>query len=153
MITEALIEKVLDQLEQSDFEAEFNTFKSNFPIVFSYLANDQLQALTEEEYQIMLFNAMVIARSFELSGTLKSDRNPELLEHKESANWNLLKNSKPVGFNEKLDVFFEHSSQEDLLAFIEDSLIEDDDFQISSAAREIIFISLKSIVDFLEENQ
>ena len=100
MITEASIEKILDQMERSDFESELKTFKSNFPILFSYLANDQLQALSEEEYKMMLFCAMVIAKSFEMAGPISENRVRDLLENKDSSNWNLLKNSKPVGFNE-----------------------------------------------------
>ena len=152
MITEVLIEKVMNQLEHADFERELQDLKAHFPIVYSYLANDQLQSLSEEEYQIMLFSALVIIKSFELSGTLRNERDSELLENKESSNWNLLRNSKPTGFSEKLDVFFENSKQEDLLAFVEDILTDDDEFQIGSAAREIIFICLKSIIDYLDES-
>ena len=153
MITEALIEKVMNQLGKADFESEIDLFKADFPVVYSYLTNDQLSSLTDEEYKILIFSAMVIARSFEYSETFNPSNDPVLLENKESINWNLLQNSKPVGFHDKLDVFFENAEQEDLLAFIEDSLTDDDEFEISSAAREIIFICLKSIVDFFEENQ
>lgn len=151
MIQETLIEEVLENLENADFSEEMDKFKSHFPVIYTYLLNDQLESLTEEEFQLLFFDALVIVRCFEKQGKVPDQLNPEQLEEIESANWNLLQNSKPVNFTEKLDVFFQNSRQEDLLAFIEDSLVEDEDQTVSSAAREIIFIFLKSIVDLLDQ--
>lgn len=151
MIREDLIDKILTELEAADFEQELEDFKVKYPILFSYLMNEQLASLTDEEFQLLFFDAIVMVKSFEATGNMPVEINPVILEDKESANWNLMQNGKPVAFQEKLDVFFKETEQEDLLAFIEDSLAEDDEFTISSAAREIMFICLKSVLDLLDQ--
>jgi len=138
-------------LEGSDFETELERLKIDYPDISAYLLNDQLDALIEEEFRILWFNALVIIKSFEKAEQIPEKLDKKSLEEHESSNWSLLQNSKPVGFNEKLDAFFKDSEQEDLLALIEDSLAEDDEMQITSAAKEIIFICLKSLVDLFDE--
>lgn len=151
MIQEELIDQILVKVEAADFQQELDDFKNQYPILFSYLMNDQLASLTEEEFQLLFFDAIVMLKCFESVGKIPGEFDPKALEDKESANWNLMQNTKPIAFQEKLDVFFEETRQEDLLAFIEDSLAEDDEFAISSAAREIMFICLKSVLDLLDE--
>jgi hypothetical protein len=151
MIREELIEKIVDQLETAEFENELEKLKMQYPLLHAYLLNDQLETLTDDEFMILFFDALVIVKSFEQSGTMPSALSEERLEELESDNWNRLHDSKPVNFHEKLDVFFEATRQEDLLAFIEDSLADDDEQLVSSAAREILFICLKSIVDLLDQ--
>ena len=48
-----------------------------------------------------------------------------------------------------MDVFFENYQQEDLLAFVEDSLIDDEDEIVTKVGREPMFVALKSIIDCL----
>ena len=50
-------------------------------------------------------------------------------------------------FRDRLNVFFEKTSQEDLLAFIEDSLLEEEEELVTKVGREPMFIALKSIID------
>ena len=52
-------------------------------------------------------------------------------------------------FNEKIDPFFKDYPQEDLLAFVEDSLVQDEDSEITNEGRDYIFIALKTIIDSL----
>lgn len=153
MIKEEIIEKVLDQLEKAEFDIELGNIKAKYPVLHAYLMNDQLEALTEEEFKLFLFDALVIIRSFEAANSMPEELNAKWLEDKESDNWNLLQNSKPVNFHEKLDVFFQDTHEEDLLAFVEDSLVDDEESPISSAAREIMFICLKSIMDLLDKDE
>ena len=48
-----------------------------------------------------------------------------------------------------MDVFFEDYAQEDMLAFVEDNLVEDEDSTITKEGREPIFVALKSVIDVL----
>jgi len=150
MIKESIIDIAADMLENADFEAELASFKEKYPVLHSYLLNEQLSLLTEEEYQILWFDAMVLVRSFELADLIPTSITAIDLEDFESNNWSLFENSKPMGFRDKLNIFFEQTEQEDLLAFVEDSLADDEEMPISSAAKEIIFISLLSILDVLQ---
>ena len=51
------------------------------------------------------------------------------------------------------DFFFQDYPQEDLLAFVEDSLIDDEenDTPISNIGRNVIFVSMKSFIDCLHQ--
>ena len=153
MIPEKLIDNVLESMERSDFDSDLLQFKLNYPTLYAYLLNDQFELLTEDEFQLLLFNAMVIVRCFSETG-ISAQLQEEEIEACESENWRMLDAAAPAGFSEKLDVFFESSRQEDLLAFIEDSLVEDEDREIpiSSVAREILFVSLKTIVDVFDQH-
>jgi hypothetical protein len=83
------------------------------------------------------------------------EMSPEELEEIEEGNWTQLNDAVGKNFRQKLDGFFEDYPQEDLLAFVEDSLViskegeESDDFEISKEGREPIFVALKTIIDCL----
>jgi hypothetical protein len=84
---------------------------------------------------------------------------PEALSEAEEKNWELLEATPAKRFRERLDVFFAHSTQEDLLAFLEDMLAEpeedegdDAELSVSREGREPMFVLLKSVVDCLEKN-
>jgi hypothetical protein len=53
--------------------------------------------------------------------------------------------SKP--FQHKADVFFKDYPQEDLLAFVEDALADDEDSEVTKEGREPMFVALKTIID------
>ena len=78
----------------------------------------------------------------------------ETIELKEEKNYELIEKSKAKSFRERLDVFFKEHPQEDLLAFAEDVLSDndEDDETISSPAKEPIFIAIKTIVDAFDES-
>ena len=70
----------------------------------------------------------------------------------EEANYAVLEASKAQDFRDRLNEFFEGSDQEDLLAFAEEAVLEDEDDPeslVSKEAREPIFIAVKTLVDAL----
>ena len=70
----------------------------------------------------------------------------------EENNYEILEASTAKKFRDRLDLFFENTSQEDLLAFAEEAVLEseeDPDSLVSKEGREPIFIALKTIVDVL----
>ncbi|MCI5081058.1 MAG: hypothetical protein MRY78_05170, partial [Saprospiraceae bacterium] len=67
----------------------------------------------------------------------------------EERNWELIEEVKSKVFRERLNVFFEDSEQEDLLAFAEDMLTLEDQDELTEEGREPMFIALKSMVDCL----
>lgn len=150
MIPEKDIDQIINALQEKDFDEELLLFKTENPLLHAYLLNDQYDLLTEDEYAVFWFGAMVIVKSFKAQGFSMTLSDPKILEDIESGNWALLENAKPQAFSQKINIFFENTKQEDLLAFVEDSLVDDDEMPISSASREIIFISLLSIIDLFE---
>lgn len=153
MILENKIEEQSQSLENADFEGELKLLSHSQKMLHSYLMNEQLEMLSEDEYKILWFDAMVIIKCFEEVNGQHTENDPKLIETIESKGWAMLENSKPAGFREKLDVFFENSSQEDLLAFVEDSISDDDEMVISSAAKEIIFVTLYTLIEYLDTSQ
>jgi len=73
----------------------------------------------------------------------------EALSIAEETNWGKMQEVSAKKFRERLDVFFSSTSQEDLLAFIEDALLDEEEGILSKEGREPIFIILKSIIDAL----
>jgi len=51
-----------------------------------------------------------------------------------------------------MDIFFKNYFQEDLLAFVEDSLIEEEEGLVTKVGREPMFVALKSIIDVWCDN-
>jgi len=54
-------------------------------------------------------------------------------------------------FRERLDEFFEETKQEDLLAFIEDALLDDEESPVSKEGREPMFVTLKAVIDTIDK--
>ena len=74
------------------------------------------------------------------------------VENAEERNWTILKLAKGRDFQERLNAFFEdHPEKEDLLSFIEDALLEDEDSPVTAEGREPLFVSLKTVIDCLLE--
>ncbi|MBK8490068.1 MAG: hypothetical protein IPL49_03955 [Saprospirales bacterium] len=75
------------------------------------------------------------------------------LDEQEEVNWEILNEASSPRFQDRLDPFFDQTDQEDLLAFIEDSLVlddsEEDEWKLTKEGREPIFIGLKTMVDCL----
>ena len=96
--------------------------ESTFPILFNEF--EQVQ----REYPIVIFKSFNDA-----PGGFKEE-----IEEIEEQNWTLLNETKAKGFREKLDAFFEDYPQEDLLAFVEDALVEDEDDFLTKEGKELI---------------
>jgi len=126
MIKESTIERVIERLEagEDDFALEIQDFAHAQPHLTAYLTNDEL---TEPG----LASEAMIGQA--------EEENYALMPTKGS-------------FRDRLTPFFDDSGEEDLLAFIEDLLVaEEEDNSISKEAREPMFISLKTVVDVLTD--
>jgi hypothetical protein len=74
------------------------------------------------------------------------------LEAAEEANWESLESVTAKRFRDRMTPFFEGYDQEDLLAFVEDSLTEDEEDTenvVTKEGREPMFVALKSVIDAL----
>ena len=67
-------------------------------------------------------------------------------------NWTEVDQHKFKEMNEIADHFFAGFIQEDLLAFVEDALMEDEEYEISKIGRNVIFVSMKSFIDVLDRS-
>jgi len=154
MIKEDTINSVLAQFEPGDvdYERAIREFSGRQPAIVSFLLADHEGALTDDEQEYLLYLATVIFRSTEAEEGAQAKIAPDVVSSAEEKNWDLLGTSKAGNFRERLNVFFEKTNQEDLLAFIEDSLVEDEEATeqvVTAEGREPMFVLLKTVVDVL----
>lgn len=150
-IDENKIEEAMLSIQKIDKEMDLQwaEFATEQPALAEFLFAPSFEVLTKDERDYLLFLSRVIYTSCEAQLPADFKVNLEKLSAKEEANWDLWSQTKQGSFKEKLDIFFEGTPQEDLLAFIEDSLFYDEDNAISKIGREPMFIALKTIVDVL----
>lgn len=149
MVSEQTIDKTVDALESADFEREVEYLSERQPELVGYLFSEDFDLLTEDERGYMLYLTLVLYQSVETQNGNVPPINASDLENAEENNWALLENITEKRFRERITVFFEKTQQEDLLAFIEDALTDDEDNMITPEGREPIFVALKSIVDII----
>lgn len=155
LVDEKTIESIIESLDDNKkLVALEERWGEDFPAIADYLNQDSFSLLVEEEKAYLSFMIAVIFLSWEEKfGKFEKDFKPKALEKIEEISWEKLNNAKGKSFREKLDVFFDGHTQEDLLAFIEDSVQEDDEQMVSGAARDIVFICATTILDTIIDKE
>lgn len=148
-ISETIIDNVVVTLEEADFEQEITDFTDDYPVLIEYWGAEDFSLLTQDERELMLYLLLVLTKSVEKAiGTLP-DISDEALENAEERNWERLEKVTSKHSRDRMDVFFDNYPQEDLLAFVEDNLVEDEDSVVTKEGREPMFVALKSVIDVL----
>lgn len=151
-ISEEIIDHCADRLSDTEeyYTDAVENMKNQQPILLSYLFSENFGMLTQEERDYMLYLTLVIWESVQQVQISMGGIATEDIEAKEEANWQILNDSKARMFKERLDGFFKNTKQEDLLAFVEDALVEDEEQQIvTKEGKELLFIGLKTVIDCL----
>jgi len=123
-----------------------NGFASEHPDFLSYLSGEQFSSLSTDESELLLFIILVI---YQLSGeTVDQGLFDEFLE-KEENNWQIFEDNQKKSWEDKMSMIFESYPQTDLLAFVEDMLVDDEEEEItiSLIGREFILVTAKSFID------
>ena len=149
-------ESIIDQKAAAvgatdDFSGLIESLKENQPAVLAFLLSESFDLLTQSEKDYAMFLTLVIWESIREVHPEQSAIDPQSIEKAEDENWEKISTASAKGFREKLDVFFENSPQEDLLAFLEDALMHDEDDSITKEGREYVFIAVKTIIDCLDQ--
>lgn len=125
------------------------------PALLPFVLGENEEVFSQSERDLLAYLLLVVWKSARMVNGVQVMIEPEVLSAAEERNWELLEAVSAKRFRERLDVFFEHSGQEDLLAFLEDVLSEDDEDTemplVTREGREPIFVLLKSVVDCLEQ--
>ncbi len=158
-VPEHIIEDCALQIGGSPEKAEalLNTMGAAQPALLPFIAGEESEsAFTQPEREYLIYLLLVIWKAWDTVHGKQPVISPEALSEAEEKNWELLEGTPAKRFRERLDVFFAHSVQEDLLAFLEDMLSEPEDedaedaeLAISREGREPMFVLLKSVVDCL----
>ena len=145
------IEKALIYFEEKNFSEESEKkFLSKFPNFMSFLTSNQFDALTEDEFLMLMLESLVVIRAYSDKYGMNIDPDAELIESIETANWDKFEEFGNISFIEKVNSMM-GSDQEELSDFIVSSFEMDEDEDegedISQPAKEIIFITVKTISD------
>jgi hypothetical protein len=133
-------------------ESAVAAMREEQPVLLAYLFSENFGVFLPREREYILFLVLVIVESVkEATQQSLPQITEDMLGEVEEANWTKIQTVSAKRFRERLDIFFEDTEQEDLLAFIEDALIDEEDGILSKEGREPIFIVLKSIVDALHQ--
>ncbi len=154
-VSENIIDEVVEHLEQNQNQLESIVEKlhEEQPAFFGYIFSDNLKILHQEEREFVLFLLITIMLASEkVNGDFPAIDVKEF-EQAEEKNWTLLEGSGAKSFRDRLDVFFDNTPQEDLLAFVEDTLSDSEDGLATKEGREVVFVFLKSVVDCLHSIQ
>jgi hypothetical protein len=154
-IPENVIDEVAEKIGNlnGDIDALFAEFKQEQPAILAYLTSESFNVLTNAEKDYLLYLALVIWKSIGEVDPISSTITQKQIAESEEDNWAQLNESVSKNFRERLTPFFDETEQEDLLAFVEDSLTLDEeadaDLNLSKEGRDPIFIALKTIIDCL----
>ena len=153
-ISEQEIDAAGEQLDASEeaLEEGINEMQEEQPVLLGYCFSENFDAFTPAEKSYMLFLVLVIWKAVRNTVGSLSEVEEEMISKAEEANWELFMENKTKDFRHRLTPFFENTAQEDLLAFIEDALSEDQETEglVTQEGRAALFISLKTVADCLE---
>ena len=150
LVSENTIDAVVESLETADFEAEVAVLGDEQPALLAYVMSEEFELLTQDERELMLYIIIVLWRSVERhNGAALDPLSINALEDAEERNWERLDTVTLKHFRDRMTVFFDDYGQEDLLAFVEDTLVEDDDSIVTKEGREPMFVALKSVIDII----
>ena len=154
-VSEKIIDTVIDELESfndDQYEAEMEAFSEAQSVLFAWLFSEHFELLTEDEKGYLQYLSLIAWRSIvRVNGEVEAVSEEQIGEAEE-ANYAILEASTSQKFRERLNDFFEGSPQEDLLAFAEEAVLEDEgdpDSLVSKEGREPIFVAVKTLVDVL----
>ena len=156
-VSEKIIDDVIEELEDladEQYEQRMEAFAEAQPVLFAWLFSEQFDLLSEEEKGYLQYLALIAWMSIvRANGPVDAVLEDQIGEAEEK-NFEILEGSAAKKFRDRLDPFFENTSQEDLLAFAEEAVMEsedDPDSLVTKEGREPIFIALKTMVDVLTE--
>ncbi|MEL6635885.1 MAG: hypothetical protein AAFW73_00245 [Bacteroidota bacterium] len=147
-IDEHTIERVAEKLNQQpeQYEAKVLHWQQQQPELLAYLFMEDTRFLSDDERDFLLYLSLILLESVTQIQPIPPVSS-EQISLAEDHNWEQLEKVSARGFRERLDVFFVDYAQEDLLAFVEDALIPDEDSTITKEGREPLFIALKTVID------
>lgn len=150
-VSEKIIDGIIDQLDglsDTAYEARMQQFADRQPVVIAWLYSEQFELLTEDEQGYLQYLALIIHESFSKVNGEIDPISEEELGVAEEANTEILEAQTAQTFRERMTPFFENYPQEDLLALVEDALMEEEEM-LTKEGREPMFVALKTIIDCL----
>lgn len=147
-ITENIIDQYIERYEtEANYLTDLKILTETQPELMAFIDQENYTLLTNDEVALMEYLSAIIYFSCQSQSDKTIAINGKNLEKAEEDNWDIFNASTNKNFNKILDIYFENYPQEDLLALIEDCIIQDEDSTVTAVGREIIFVACKSIID------
>lgn len=145
MITEATINSVIERMNQDSSESNQDKSLSRHQTYLEYLQQDS-SVLFDEEAEYLLGIVFVLLESCDVV-----IEDIEALVAIEETNWEVVQSHKRI--KAAFDIFFDGYSEEDLLAYVEDSLSVDpeaeEEFEfLTEVGIEFMVVKAKSVIDY-----
>lgn len=150
--TEAQIENTNSLFENQEiYDDNFKQMLSENDCLISFLEQENFKLLTPDETALLEYLLTVIYKTVKDNVHKTPKISLEILEQLEDENWSVFNDKTGNNLEKTFDIFFDGYDQEDLLALIEDSIIETEEEEISltQVGKEIIAITCKSFIDML----
>ncbi len=153
-VSETVIDQVVEKLGNDEISrAEgLENLELNQPAITGYFFSEGFSVFSQQEREYTLYLLLVIWESFRTINPESIPVDEDQLMEAEDQNWSLIETNKAQRFRDRLDVFFKDYPQEDLLAFVEDALLDEEDEILAKESREPLFVALKSVIDCLLKN-
>jgi hypothetical protein len=155
-VSEEVIDAIIDELDaisDDQYEERMEAFAKAQPVIIAYLFDEEnLHLLTEDERGFLQYLILIVWASIERVNGPGEPVSEDQIGEAEEKNYAVLEASTGKTFRDRVDPFFEGYSQEDLLAFIEEALLEDEgdpDALLTKEGREPLFVAAKSLIDTL----
>lgn len=151
MISESIIEEVITHYENDErsYVESMAQIMEGQPALLAFLSQESTEILLEEEKDILWYIVLIIYSSIgKVEDEIAVISDIKLSENEEK-NWTVFQEQPRGSFRDKVTVFFDGYHEEDLLAFVEDTLEVEDNSPVTTVGRDVIFISAKSLIDTL----
>lgn len=140
MILESHVDSYLQSLEDN-----VNDIFLEEKELLAYLASDNFDVLNDGERKVMFFCCEVIFHAYKNCHGEFPELDLDAFYISEERNWTIREESS--SWEACKDVFFKESEEEDMLAFVEDILVDDEDEDMTDIGKEFIFILCMSYID------
>ncbi len=154
-VSEKIIDAVIDELEKLD-DGQYETLMEEFaeaqPVLVAWLFSEHFDLLTDDEKGYLQYLSLIAWRSIVRVNGPGEPASEDQIGEAEEANFEILEASTDKKFRDRLNVYFEDTDQEDLLAFAEEAVLEDEDdpeSMVTKEGREVVFVAVKTLVDVL----
>lgn len=133
------------QKAPNTYTTDIKLFMERYPNIVHYIFSDNFALLSKEEREYFEYLAWIQLKAIEYTQVVKDDAQPELIGETEEKHWEILQTTEKLPFRERMTPFFDTYDEEEALAYIEDSLVEDEGFELSKEVKELIVVGLTTI--------
>lgn len=156
MIKEEQIDAVIEKLSREPliFETHLQEWIEWQPMIASYVFSDTFSLLNEDEKEAFVFGSTIILTIAKETSATKDKITEDEIGDREEVNYEILESQKAKDYRSKMDAFFQDYPEEDLLAFVEDLCVDEDEENFTEDGMKVMIIGLKTIIDvmFVEDS-